>query len=90
MYSSYWDVFHLLFSCFLDSGAQGEYAGLCAIMAYLHDHGETQRDVSNYSVCHLVSNHLVFLKIIYFIFTNLLELIFQLTIFPTFWAMDRI
>lgn len=28
-----------------NSGAQGEYAGLCAIMAYLRDHGETQRDV---------------------------------------------
>eukprot|EP00106_Octopus_bimaculoides_P018390 XP_014785832.1 PREDICTED: glycine dehydrogenase (decarboxylating), mitochondrial-like [Octopus bimaculoides] len=28
-----------------NSGAQGEYAGLCSIMAYLSDHGETQRNV---------------------------------------------
>ena len=29
-----------------NSGAQGEYAGLCAILAYLRDKGEGQRDVS--------------------------------------------
>ena len=28
-----------------NSGAQGEYAGLCAILAYLRDKGEGQRDV---------------------------------------------
>ncbi|XP_029639891.2 glycine dehydrogenase (decarboxylating), mitochondrial [Octopus sinensis] len=28
-----------------NSGAQGEYAGLCTIMAYLSDHGETERNV---------------------------------------------
>lgn len=30
----------------VDSGAQGEYAGLRAIMAYLHANGEDQRTVS--------------------------------------------
>lgn len=30
----------------IDSGAQGEYAGLRAIMAYLHANGEDQRTVS--------------------------------------------
>ena len=30
-----------------NSGAQGEYAGLCAILAYLKDQGETQRNVSS-------------------------------------------
>ena len=28
-----------------NSGAQGEYSGLCAILAYLKDKGETQRNV---------------------------------------------
>ncbi len=36
-----------------NSGAQGEYAGLCAILSYLKDKGETQRHVSsnNSGVC---------------------------------------
>lgn len=29
-----------------NSGAQGEYAGLCVILAYLKDKGEHQRNVS--------------------------------------------
>lgn len=34
--------------CFLlNSGAQGEYAGLAAIKAYLNSKGEHQRTVSN-------------------------------------------
>ena len=28
-----------------NSGAQGEYAGLCVIMAYLKDNGHTQKNV---------------------------------------------
>ena len=30
-----------------NSGSQGEYAGLCAILSYLRDKGETQRNVSS-------------------------------------------
>lgn len=33
-----------------NSGAQGEYAGLCTILSYLRDKGETQRDVSDINV----------------------------------------
>ena len=30
-----------------NSGSQGEYAGLCVILSYLRDKGETQRNVSS-------------------------------------------
>ena len=36
----------VLFVCVLDSGAQGEYAGLRTIMAYHQSTGEEQRNVS--------------------------------------------
>lgn len=42
-----WPAFPTNELCILvDSGAQGEYAGLRAIMAYLHANGEDQRTVS--------------------------------------------
>ena len=40
------DVQHMTTVCFSSSGAQGEYAGLAAIKAYLNSKGESARSVS--------------------------------------------
>ena len=71
-----------------NSGAQGEYAGLCAILAYLRDKGEGQRDVSATPTLRLrVHVHVYFIRVLCNTVYNVRSFLFESNVFSRFFVI---